>query len=452
MADPVDVVIVGTRCAGASLGIHLARAGLRVVGVDRAEFPSDTPSTHFFQVEGILALQRLGVLDRLRETGAPILNDFAAAVEAAAFGGHWPLREGDLGGGMCIRRPVLDTVLVEAARDAGVDVRTRTILRGLLREDGRVVGVTVEGGADRATTDLRARLVVGADGRLSSVAKLVGARRYHETPSPRVFSWAYFDGAPAESPPRTHFYRRGDDFALGSPCDNGAFMLASSVSRERFETEFERDIEAMFEATVAAIPEAAALVAGATRDGRVHSVTRYDGFLRESAGPGWVLVGDAGHFKDPSPGQGISDALRQSEKLAPVIIDGLSGRSDLDAGLQDWWRWRDEDAFEKHWFASDLGRGGPVLTVEGEIIARLVSTPAGRDRFVDILNHRAKPSDVLTPGRLVGATARLLGRRGSPRRTVLRDASTLMGAELHRRRLRKRPVYSGGDPEGGGSD
>jgi 2-polyprenyl-6-methoxyphenol hydroxylase-like FAD-dependent oxidoreductase len=283
------------------------------------------------------------------------------------------------------------------------------------------------------------------------VAKLVGARRYHETPSPRVFAWGYFDGAVVESPPRTHFYRRGDDFVLSSPCDNGAWMVAAGIRRERYEDEFGRDLEAMFDGAIAAIPEVASLLSGATRDGRLRTVARYDGFLRESAGPGWVLVGDAGHFKDPSPGQGISDALRQSEKLAPVIIDGLQGRADLDAALQDWWRWRDDDAFEKHWFASDLGRGGPVLTVEGEIIARLVSTPAGRDRFVNILNHRARPSEVLTPGRLVGATARLLGRRGTDRRAVLRDARTVMGAEVRRRRLRKRPVYVGGDPEQGAS-
>jgi 2-polyprenyl-6-methoxyphenol hydroxylase-like FAD-dependent oxidoreductase len=438
MGEQYDVIIVGTRCAGAPLGIHLARAGLRVVAVDKAEFPSDTLSTHIFQSEGLLALDRLGVLDRVRATGAPVLNHFGGCIEEAQVGGPWPTRPGDQGGAMCVRRPALDEILVDAAREAGVDVRTGTILRSLVEEGGRVVGVEIDDGT-RST--LRAPLVVGADGRLSTVAKLVGARRYHHTPSPRVFMWGYFDGAPVESPPRTYLFRRGVDFMLGSPCDNGGYMVGAGVDRERFASEFGRDPDAAFAAALAAIPEAAALIDGATRDGRLRIVARYDGFMRESAGPGWVLVGDAGHFKDPSPGQGISDALRQTERLAPIIVAGLRGERDLDAGLREWWAWRDDDAFEKHWFASDLGRGGSVLTVEREILRRLLATRKGQDMFVNILNHRIRPSKVLTPVRLLGATGRLLLRRGSDRRQVLRDAKVLTTNDLQRRKQRKRPVY-----------
>lgn len=438
MATQYDVIIVGSRCAGASLAIQLAQAGLQAVVVDKAGFPSDTPSTHIFQAEGILVLQRLGVLERLLGTGAPAIRHFSAAVDSASFGGALPARPGDPAGGMCVRRALLDTILVEAAGAAGAEVRTNATVRGLVEEGGRVTGVEIDNGS---RTTLRAPLVVGADGRHSTVAKLVGARRYHETPSPRVFAWGYFNGAEVGDPPRMHLYRRGDDFVLGAPCDNGAFMLAAGVDRTRLEPEFGRDVEVMYAATVAAIPEAAAIIRDSTREGRLHTVARYDGFLRESVGPGWVLVGDAGHFKDPSPGQGISDALRQSEKLAPVIVDGLAGRSDLDAGLQEWWAWRDDDAFEKHWFASDLGRAGSVLTVEGEIIARLVSTSAGRDLFLNIFNHRTRPSEVLSPARLVGAVARLLARPGSDRRQVLRDAKLLMGTELRRRKLRRHPAY-----------
>ncbi|MGH9274714.1 MAG: NAD(P)/FAD-dependent oxidoreductase [Acidimicrobiales bacterium] len=434
-----DVIVVGTRCAGTSLAIQLARAGLRVVAVDKATFPSDTLSTHIFQAEGILALHRLGVLDRVQATGAPVIRHFAGAVESALLEGPWPERPGDLGGMMCVRRPVLDEILVDAAREAGVDVRTGTIVRSLVEEDGRVVGVEVDDDGGRAT--LRAPLVVGADGRLSTVAKLVGARRYHHTSSPRVFIWGYFDGAPTQSPPRGHFYRRGHDFSIGCPCDNGGLMIGCGVDHELFESEYGRDPEVAFAAAMAVLPEAAALIEGATRDGRLRTVARYDGFMRESAGLGWVLVGDAGHFKDPSPGQGISDAFRQTERLAPAIVEGLRGHRDLDAAVQEWWAWRDDDAFEKHWFASDLGRGGTVLTVEREILERLFATAKGQGQFIDLFNHRIRPSKVLTPVRLLGATGRLLLRRGSDRRQVLRDAKFLMGTEMQRRKMRKRPVY-----------
>lgn len=439
MVEQCDVIVVGTRCAGASLAIQLARAGQRVVAVDKATFPSDTLSTHIFQAEGILALDRLGVLDRVKATGAPVVSHYAGAVESAAIEGAWPARPGDLGGAMCVRRPALDAILVDAAREAGVEVRTGVIVRSLVQEDGRVAGVEVESDGGRAT--MRAPLVVGADGRLSTIAKLVGARRYHHTPSPRVFIWGYFEGARTEEPPRSCFYRRDHDFSIGAPCDGGGFMLGCGVDHDRFESDHGRDPEAAFAAAMAVIPEAAALIEGATRDGKLRTVARYDGFMRESAGPGWVLVGDAGHFKDPSPGQGISDAFRQTERLAPMIVDGLRGKRDLDAALQEWWAWRDEDAFEKHWFASDLGRGGAILTVEEELLRRLFRTQKGRDAFIDLLNHRVRPSKVLTPGRALGATGRLLLRRGSDRRQVLRDLKQLMGAEVQRRKLRKQPVY-----------
>ena len=104
----------------------------------------------------------------------------------------------------------------------------------------------------------------------------------------------------------------------------------------------------------------AAVVAGARRTGPPSLIARWTGYFRESAGPGWVLVGDAGHFKDPSPGQGITDALRQAERLAADVVAGLSGARSLDDAMRAWWRWRDRDAREMAWLAHDLGRGGRV--------------------------------------------------------------------------------------------
>jgi 2-polyprenyl-6-methoxyphenol hydroxylase-like FAD-dependent oxidoreductase len=439
MTDSADVIVVGARCAGSSLAIQLARAGLQVIVVDKATFPSDTPSTHFFQAEALAVLQRLGVVDRLLATGAPALTHFSGVIDAVSFDGPWPQRPGDLGGGMCVRRRVLDGILVDAARDSGVDVRSGTILRSLVHEAGRVVGVEVE--RDSRHMTLRAPLVVGADGAHSTVAKSVGSRRYHETESPRIYVWGYFEGTRVQAHPRNHFYRQGDDLVVGAPCDNGAFMLMAGVDRARFGPEFGRDSAAMFAATVAAVPQAAALIEGATRQGRLQTVARYDGFMRESAGRGWVLLGDAGHFKDPAAGQGISDALRQSERLAPIIVDGIRGRRNLDVGLRDWWAWRDEDAFAAHWFASDIGRAGNVSSVAAEIIRSLVATPTGHDQFLDVFSHRVPLSQVLTPTRMLCATCRLLVRRSSNRRRVLCDVRLLVGDELRRRRLRKHPSY-----------
>ena len=84
-------------------------------------------------------------------------------------------------------------------------------------------------------------------------------------------------------------------------------------------------------------------------------MSRWHGFFRESAGPGWALIGDAGHFKDPTPGQGIADALRQAAILAPAIERALGGAEPPDKPLREWWAWRDRDAWEWYWFAQDIG-------------------------------------------------------------------------------------------------
>src|SRR4051794_26045183 len=188
MAENFDVIVVGARCAGSPLAALLARQGVRVAVVERATFPRDTLSTHVFQAPAINLLARLGVLDRVRATGAECIryldfrqNDFETQVE-------FPARPGDLGGSMSVRRFLLDPILADAAAEAGAEVMMGTNVTGLVRPNGRVTGVRVpSGGTER---ELSARLVVGADGRNSTVAKLTGARKYHVVPSERFAYWA----------------------------------------------------------------------------------------------------------------------------------------------------------------------------------------------------------------------------------------------------------------------
>jgi len=168
---------------------------------------------------------------------------------------------------------------------------------------------------------------------------------------------------------------------------------------------------------------------------------RWEGFFREATGPGWVLVGDAGHFKDPSPGQGIQDALRQVENLAPAILGAIStSPSALDEALARWARWRDEDAFEHYWLAVDQGKAGLSPAVLPEIAQRLLER-GKQDSFADLFNHRSTPSKVVTPPRILGATARLLARRGCDRRALLREVGALVAQDNQRKRLAKHPQY-----------
>ena len=194
-------------------------------------------------------------------------------------------------------------------------------MTGLVEDDGRVVGVETTSG------ELRAPLVVGADGARSTVARLVGASEYHRTPPGGIFLWGYLEGVPAEND-GVWLGKVGEYGFLASPTDAGLFMAAVVLPIDRRE-ELRRDRATAYAGAFAHWPELEASLAGARRVGPIRMMSRWHGFFRESAGPGWVLVGDAGHFKDPTPGQGISDALRQAVELAPRDRAGPRRRSSM---------------------------------------------------------------------------------------------------------------------------
>ena len=159
----------------------------------------------------------------------------------------------------------------------------------------------------------------------------------------------------------------------------------------------------------------AGLLASVRRVGPIRVLADWHGFLREAAGPGRVLLGDAGHFKDPTPAQGISDALRQAERLAEVIAQSGGGDgAALDDALRSWWRWRDEDAHEMSGFASDIGSDDSSL-LSHELLSRLGSESDGGEQLLRVLNHELLPSQLFTLRRVGGAVAGIVRRR--PRRS-----------------------------------
>jgi hypothetical protein len=172
------------------------------------------------------------------------------------------------------------------------------------------------------------------------------------------------------------------------------------------------------------------------------------GFFRQSAGPGWVLVGDAGHFKDPTPGQGIADALRQAERLAREIERALGGgNGGPDDVLRAWWRWRDEDAWEMYWFADDLGARGPTPPLRREVQRRIAADPDLTTATVRVFNHELRPSEVYTPAFSLSTLAAALRRRRGQRRAILRETRELVRSEVcHRRAARKAPSRVGEAP------
>ena len=331
MAERYDVVIVGARCAGAPLAALLARRGVSVAVIEQATFPSDVMCTHGFEADALAFLDRLGVRERLREVGARFVVRVDGRLEDVHWRVDWPQRPGDIGGIASVRRSVLDEILLGAAREAGAVVRMDTKVTALLRDGGRVTGVRVRSGATEK--DVRARLVIGADGRRSTVARLAGARRYNVTANQRALYWAHFEGVAGGSDPVFVYHRWADRLVISCPADAG-LQVVIVLPELRAIDDFRRNLETRFMADALACEPVARALEGAQRADRIRGVVRWQGYFREAAGPGWVLVGDAGHFKDPAPGPRDRRRVRAGRRARAAARERALG-SRCGAGSRD---------------------------------------------------------------------------------------------------------------------
>jgi len=315
-----DAIIVGARCAGASTAMLLARAGLRVLALDRRAYGSDTLSTHALMRPAVLQLSRWGLLRRLLGAGTPLIT-------ATAF--HYgdeeitiPLRATpQLPGLIAPRRTLLDRTLVDAAREAGAEVLHDTVVADLVSSaDGRMRGVQILT-SDGAHLTVTADIVIGADGIGSLVAKRCGAQTLRRGQVSAAHLYAY---VPVEPESSYHWYFREGVSGSFIPTNDGLACIVASVPTKQFDERFRGGHEDARMATLHALsPELAAQAGKATR-GRIHVFRGAPGFLRQAHGPGWALVGDAGFFRDPITSHGISDALRDSESLACAILDNTA--------------------------------------------------------------------------------------------------------------------------------
>jgi 2-polyprenyl-6-methoxyphenol hydroxylase-like FAD-dependent oxidoreductase len=416
-----DAVIVGARCAGAAAAIALGRAGRRVVAIDRARFPSDTLSTHVLFPSGVAELEHLGVLDDVLALGAPHCH-FAGV---SAGGHHVRERFTPVDGidfAICQPRPELDRALVEAARRCGAEVRESTSVEGLLWEDGRVVGVRCrERGGEEC--EIRASLVIGADGRRSTVAEHVGAARpYRGSRNGRGLAFWYMD----DPKTGTHWrdvimqWRVGRTMGMVFPCPDERMVVlfmppADDVVR------FRADPEAAWLRMLNENRRLAERVGGAANATKMRSTADTVAYFRRSSGPGWALTGDAGHFKDPVIAQGIRDSLRFGRLAGEAAAPSLDDPGRLDAALEQWERDRDLDCGPAYHFANHEG-----WAVEPSPIALEALATFSRDdlpQMSDTFNRVRRVDEVITPVRALTWAARALARPGVDRRAILREAA-----------------------------
>jgi flavin-dependent dehydrogenase len=334
MSKTYDAIVVGARCAGSPVAMLLARKGYRVLLVDRASFPSDTVSTHIVQPLAVAALARWGLLERVIATGCPPIDTHSIDFGALAISGTPGLEDSPIS--YCPRRTILDKLLVDAAAEAGADVREEFTVDEVLTENGRVVGIR---GHERDGTRVneRARVVIGADGRRSVVADAVRPQRYNEKPILLDNYYAYWSGLPMRG--RFEVYVRPNrGFGVMPTHDDLTLIVAAWPYAEAAANR--KDIERHYLAAIALAPEFAARLSEARRE-TPFSGAAVPNFFRKPYGPGWALVGDAGYTKDPVTAQGIMNAFLDAERCANALDDAFTERRPFDEAMSDYQRARD---------------------------------------------------------------------------------------------------------------
>ena len=380
MTNGYDIIIIGGRCAGSSAAIGLARAGYRVLLLERQEMPSDTISTHVLWPDGVAALERLGVLDRVLGSGAPKAHHFRLVRgEDEIVAPIVPFQGIDYL--LCVRRLYLDGILWDAAKATpGVDAFDRTSAISLRRDESgeRVIGLELKG-PEVGHRYALAELVVGADGRGSFVAREVGAAEHDITPPGRYWYYGYFSGVDLPEPISMTESDTETDMVGSMPTNDGLQMVVYGAYDDDF-AEFRRNHRQGYLDRVRAHPWFERVLHNATLETQVYGFSGVRGYYRTAHGPGWALIGDAAHQKDPLVARGVNEALREAEWLSESLAGGIS----VD-GLARYERLLREHTWGRTLNSRVLMRPDRYMTPEqGERLAMATSTPEGLAEYLRV--------------------------------------------------------------------
>jgi 2-polyprenyl-6-methoxyphenol hydroxylase-like FAD-dependent oxidoreductase len=297
-------------------------------------------------------------------------------------------------------------------------VRERARVTELVWREGRVAGVRYEDAEQGRTRELQAPLVVGADGRRSAVARLAGAERpYRWNANGRACFFAYLEDPHEEWRSVAAQWREGRELGTAFPCDGGLVLVLVMPPVDRVE-EFRAGLDDAFRATVDALPGLRKRLAGCAPAGKVRQAVDTTSYFRASAGRGWALPGDAGHFKDPVTAQGIRDALRYGRQLGEAAAPVLDAPRALDRALRRWARRRERECRQAYWWTNWLGRGAGLSPIEAELYRAAAADPELARRFLDVFSRTRSPLGVVTPWLAARLALRTTSRRHAIDRVV----------------------------------
>jgi flavin-dependent dehydrogenase len=389
-----DAIVIGARVAGSPTAMLLARRGYRVLLVDRATFPSDTISTHLIHPRGVAALARWGLADAVAATHCPPIQRYRLDFGPFAIVGR-PAGVAAAPTAFAPRRMVLDELLVDAAGQAGAEVREGFTVDGLVIEAGTVTGIRGHSTGSPSVVE-RARVVIGADGASSLVARAVDAPRYVDVPAFEALYLAYWSGLPTDG--EYQLYARERRGLAAVPTNDGLTVALVAWPMDEFEAN-RRDLLGNYLRAFEADPAVADRIRGATRESKpVGAVMR--NFYRQSNGPGWALVGDAGYHKDAVTAQGISDAFLDAESLVDAIDEAFSGRRPWDvtmAARQDARDRRTRAMFE---LTCQFASMDPPSEESAQLFAAVAADPRASEDFVSTYAGSMAVEDFFAPANL----------------------------------------------------
>ena len=383
-----DVAIVGASIGGSTAARLFGLAGLRVALIEKRPDPAayKVTCTHAILSSAVPTMERVGIASLIDARGA--IRTHPAAW--SPYGG-WMQLPTDVPAGYGVTRQTLDPLLRQLAADTpGVELMTGSTAVGLLGSDGRPAGVEIEGrGHDK--TAIRAKLVVGADGRGSQVARMarvLGRVRSHN----RFFYFAYWRGLPKTTRARLWFAEPNGIAVF--PNEDDMTVVVAGMHKDHL-PEFRTDPERAYRAAIRTVPDAPP-IDDAERASKLIGKLDVPNVMRPAAAPGIAFVGDAALATDPTMGVGCGWAFQTAEWLVDHTADALRGDGDLDAALDRYRRTFRRRLGLHHWVIADLSTGRPLRANE-----RIAFRAAARDEWV------ARRIEVVVARR--GSPARLLG-------------------------------------------
>ena len=387
-----DAIVIGARCAGSPTAMLLARKGYQVLLVDRATFPSDTMSTHFIHPPGIARLKRWGLLEQLAASNCPPFYKMTFDLGPFALTGSPPPADGGVAEHYCPRRTVLDKILVDAAVEAGAELREGFLVQEILMEGDRVNGIRGRAAGGAMVTE-EARVVIGADGMRSLVARTVQAPEYNAKPALACAYYTYWSGVDIEG---AEIYPRERWITITFPTNDDLVCTFIEWPREEFHA-VRTDVEGNFLKKLDTAPGLAERIHSGNREANFVGTGVLPNFFRKPYGPGWALVGDAGYHKDPYMAQGITDAFRDAELLAKAVDAGLSERRTLDEALADYERRRNEAAMPGYELNSQLASLEPPPPEMQQLFGALQGNQTETDRLFGALEGTVPIPEFFSP-------------------------------------------------------